>query len=70
MTYDELMDRLYDMHGEYCDLRNDSEPCGCAFALLMGELYATHEAALRQIPFTDDALPDVIETGELGWLTQ
>jgi hypothetical protein len=23
-----------------------------------------------QIPFTDDALPDVIETGELGWLTR
>jgi hypothetical protein len=22
------------------------------------------------VPFTDDALPDVIETGELGWLTQ
>jgi hypothetical protein len=24
----------------------------------------------NQTPFTDDALPDVIETGELGWLTQ
>jgi hypothetical protein len=22
------------------------------------------------VPVTDDALPDVIETGELGWLTQ